>query len=92
VCSAEASSHRGSGSQHPLVYVVAEEQRYQRQNPTLAEEEQLEARDEGLGTLLDQLGGSIKGTQVDILPKQVTGAACQGCGMKAPPQQCSRLC
>lgn len=49
----------------------AEDQRYKRQNPTLAEEEQLEAQDEGLGTLLDQLGGSIRGTQVDILPKQV---------------------
>jgi hypothetical protein len=54
-----------------LVMPVAEEQRYKRQSPTLAEEEQLEARDEGLGTLLDRLGGSIRGTQVDILPKQV---------------------
>jgi hypothetical protein len=71
-CSAGGQLATSTRAHHTPRASAAEEQRYKRQSPTLAEEEQLEARDEGLGTLLDQLGGAIRGTQVDILPKQVT--------------------
>eukprot|EP00878_Enallax_costatus_P013086 GHUV01013674.1.p1 GENE.GHUV01013674.1~~GHUV01013674.1.p1 ORF type:complete len:190 (+),score=41.29 GHUV01013674.1:46-570(+) len=41
-----------------------------RQVLSLEEEEQFERKDQGLGTLLDQLGGTIHGKQVNIGPHQ----------------------
>lgn len=46
-----------------------------RTTPTLAEEEELEAQDEQLGSLLDRLGGSVHGRAVAIGPNEVRWCA-----------------
>lgn len=49
-------------------------QHAQRKVLTLEEEEQHEARDESLGSMLDKLGGAIHGTSLNIMPTEVSSS------------------
>jgi hypothetical protein len=57
-----------------VLFVAAAAQHAQRTVLTLEEEEQQEARDESLGTMLDKLGGAIQGTSLNIMPTEVSSS------------------
>jgi hypothetical protein len=52
-------------------YVIAATQVAQRPTLTLEQEEELESRDQALGSLLDRLGGSIHGKTLNVSPSKV---------------------
>jgi hypothetical protein len=57
-----------------MLLVAAAAQHARRAVLTIEEEEQLEARDESLGTMLDKLGGAIHGTSLNIMPTEVSSS------------------
>jgi hypothetical protein len=57
-----------------LLLAAAAAQHARRAVLTIEEEEQLEARDKSLGSMLDKLGGKVYGTSLNIMPTEVSSS------------------
>ncbi|WIA18121.1 hypothetical protein OEZ85_009599 [Tetradesmus obliquus] len=66
-------------------------QHAQRKVLTLEEEEQHEARDESLGSMLDKLGGAIHGTSLNIMPTERLAQATPSSAGRLPPHALQEL-
>jgi hypothetical protein len=58
-----------------MLLVTAAAQHARRAVLTIEEEEQLEARDESLGSMLDKLCGKVYGTSLNIMPTEVSSSS-----------------
>jgi hypothetical protein len=58
-----------------MLLVTAAAQHARRAVLTIEEEEQLEARDESLGSMLDKLCGKVYGTSLNIIPTEVSSSS-----------------
>eukprot|EP00882_Tetradesmus_deserticola_P006294 GHRQ01006623.1.p1 GENE.GHRQ01006623.1~~GHRQ01006623.1.p1 ORF type:complete len:169 (+),score=67.25 GHRQ01006623.1:88-594(+) len=92
---AEAAGKAAAATAQHAGAVTADAQRAaqhaQRAVLSIEEEEQQEARDESLGTLLDKLGGAVQGTSLNIMPTERLASATPSSTGRLPPPALQEL-